>query len=74
LAHGMDEAFEVAGIAGRTISVGSLVQVHWQRSQLKKRLNSPMIRWQRALFSGSQSHDSQRGRARGRASGVSGPG
>ena len=34
LAKGFDEAFEEAGIAGRTTSVGSLVQVHWRHGEI----------------------------------------
>ncbi len=34
LAKGFDEAFDEIGIAGRTTSVGSLVQVHWQRGEI----------------------------------------
>lgn len=34
LARGFDEAFEEAGIAGRTTSAGSLVQVHWRRGEI----------------------------------------
>lgn len=34
LAKGIDDAFEEAGIAGKTTSVGSLVQVHWQRGEI----------------------------------------
>lgn len=34
LAQGFDEAFQEAGIVGRTTSYGSLVQVHWQRGEI----------------------------------------
>ncbi|MBI4672719.1 MAG: aspartate aminotransferase family protein [Chloroflexi bacterium] len=34
LAKGFDDAFAEAGIAGQTTSVGSLVQVHWQKGEI----------------------------------------